>query len=106
MANFALRQVLNETLLVEEKVEDVSKNSGGTKTQTHRLLPDLTAAHCLKITQNVAFEFFEFWHFTPIFVSKLTCLVTLFDRKLQVFKNSPKLTFVHSKCKCSSLRSQ
>ena len=23
---------------------------------------------------------------------KLTCLVTLFDRKLQVFKNSPKLT--------------
>ena len=37
MANFALRQVLNGTLLVEEKVEDVSKNSGGTKTQTHRL---------------------------------------------------------------------
>ena len=60
MANFALRQVLNGTLLVEEKVEDVSKNSGGTKTQTHRLLPDLTAAHCLKITQNVAFEFFYF----------------------------------------------
>ena len=38
--------------------------------------------HCLKITQNVAFEF---WHFPPIFVLlKLTCLVTLFD--------SPKLT--------------
>ena len=34
---------------------------------------------CLKITQNVAFEF---WHFPPIFVQlKLTCLVTLFDRK-------------------------
>ena len=34
-----------------------------------------------------------FWHFPPIFVSlKLTCLVTLFDRKLQVFKNSPKWT--------------
>ena len=33
------------------------------------------------------------WHFPPIFVQlKLTCLVTLFDRKLQVFKNSPKLT--------------
>ena len=46
--------------------------------------------HCLKITQNVAFEF---WHFQPIFVLlKLTCLVTLFDRKLQVFKNSPKWT--------------
>ena len=36
---------------------------------------------------------FEFWHFPPIFVLlKLTCLVTLFDRKLQVFKNSPKWT--------------
>ena len=35
---------------------------------------------------------FEFWHFSPIFVLlKLTCLVTLFDRKLQIFKNSPKL---------------
>ena len=43
-----------------------------------------------KKTQNVAFEF---WHFPPIFVLlKLTCLVTLFDRKLQVFKNSPKWT--------------
>ena len=39
---------------------------------------------------NVAFEF---WHFPPGFVLlKLTCLVTLFDRKLQVFKNSPKWT--------------
>ena len=44
--------------------------------------------HCFKITQNVEFEF---WHFPPIFVLlKLTCLVTLIDRKLQVFKNSPK----------------
>ena len=35
---------------------------------------------------------FEFWHFQPIFVlSKLICLVTLFDRKLQIFKNSSKL---------------
>ena len=33
----------------------------------------------------------NFWHFPPIFVRlKLTCLVTLFDRKLQVFKNLPK----------------
>ena len=31
--------------------------------------------------------------FSPIFdLLKLTYLVTLFDRKLQVFKNSPKLT--------------
>ena len=46
--------------------------------------------HCLKIAQNVAFEF---WHFPPIFVLlKLTCLVTLFDQKLQVCKNSPKWT--------------
>ena len=36
---------------------------------------------------------FEFWHLSPIFVlSKLTSLVTLYDRKLQVFKNSPKWT--------------
>ena len=34
-------------------------------------------------TQNIAFEFFPFWHFSPISVLlKLTCLVTLFDRKL------------------------
>ena len=45
---------------------------------------------CMKITLNVAFEF---WHFSPIFVLlKLTCLVTLFDRKLQVFKNSQNWT--------------
>ena len=72
----------------------------------------VSSSHCLKITQNVAFEF---WHFPPIFVLlKLTYLATLFDRKLQVLKNSLewtifgifKLTFVHSKCKRSSLRSQ
>ena len=50
----------------------------------------LGGTQCLKITQNVAF-----WHFLPIFVlSKLTCLVTLFDRKLQVFKSSPKWTIL------------
>ena len=49
-----------------------------------------TTPHCLKITQNAAFEF---WHYPPIFVLlKVTCLVTLFERKLQVFKNSPKFT--------------
>ena len=35
----------------------------------------------------------RFWHFPLIFVLlKLICLVTLFDRELQVFKNSPKWT--------------
>ena len=47
-------------------------------------------SQCLKIIQNVAFDIFEFWHFLVIL--KLTCLVTLFDRKLQVFKNWPKST--------------
>ena len=57
---------------------------------------------------------FECWRFPPIFVLlKLTCLVILFDRKLQFFKNSPNwqflaflINFSHSKCKRSSLRSQ
>ena len=34
----------------------------------------------------------RFWDFIPIFaLLKVTCLVTLFDRKIQVFKNLPKL---------------
>ena len=54
----------------------------------------------MTLTKSTVFEnhqkcriwFFRFWHFPPIFVLfKVTCLVTLFDRKLQVFKNSPKL---------------
>ena len=51
------------------------------------------------VTLNTVFEnysncrIFHFWHFPPIFVLlKVTCLVTLFDRKFQGFKNSPKLT--------------
>ena len=43
---------------------------------------------------------FQFWRFPPIFVLlKLTCLVTLFDQKLQVFfkkktrQNEPFLAF-------------
>ena len=52
----------------------------------------ITVAHCLKITQNVAFKIFSFVTFHQFFVLlKLTCLVTLFDGKLQVFKTSPKL---------------
>ena len=67
---------------------------------------------CLKITWNIAFEF---WHFPSIFcLLKMTCLVKLFDRKLKFFQQFAKmnhfwhfwLTFVHSKCKRSSLRSQ
>ena len=39
--------------------------------------------------------FFLFWHFPPTFdLLKLTCLVTLFDRKFQVFKNSPNWPFL------------
>ena len=71
-------------------------------------------SHSLKLTQNVAFEFFHINIFPSIFVLfRLTSLVTLFDRKLWVFKNSPNLlflafllTFVQLKCISSSLRSQ
>ena len=50
---------------------------------------------------------FQFRHFPLL---KVTCLVTLFVCKLQDFDKMDnfwhfKLTFVHSKCKCSSLRS-
>ena len=48
-----------------------------------------------RITSNSCIWIVEFWHFPPIFVLlKLTCLVTLFDRKLQVFKNSPILSIL------------
>ena len=47
-------------------------------------------------------------HFNLVLLT-LTCLVTLFDRKLQVFQKLAKVdhfwpiyrTFVHSKCKCN-----
>ena len=46
-------------------------------------------SHCLKITQNVSFEFFNLGISHQFFVLlKLTCLVTLFDRKPHVFENS------------------
>ena len=63
--------------------------------------------HCLKIIQNVAFEFIYLGLFRLVLL-QLTGLVTLFDRKLQVFKNSPKLTIfgILNDCKLSSLRSQ
>ena len=65
-----------------------------------------THTQCLKIKPNVAFEFLNF----GIFNQFLTCLVTLFDRNLfarQIEHFWPFYwTFVHSKCKRSSLRSQ
>ena len=67
-------------------------------------------SHCLKISQKIAFGF---WNFALIFVViKVTCLVTLFDRKQQVFKKSPNRSFVALKTsfcpldKLRSLRSQ
>ena len=58
--------------------------------QMQNLMVYKVPAHCLKITQSVAFEF---WHFPPIFVLLIvTSLVILFDRKLQIFKNSSKWT--------------
>ena len=41
---------------------------------------NFSASHCLKITQNVAFEVLNFPTIFVLF--KLTCLVTLFDSKL------------------------
>ena len=54
------------------------------------------ASHSLKNTQNVAFEFLDY---QPIFVLlKLTCLVTLFDRKLQFCQKLTKMNnFWHFK---------
>ena len=42
---------------------------------------------------NVAFEFSILEFSTNFVLLELTCLVTLFDWKLQTFKNFPKLTF-------------
>jgi len=43
--------------------------------------------------QKCLIKIFQFWHFSPNFVIFiLTCLVTLFDRKLQFSKISLKLT--------------
>ena len=56
--------------------------------------------------------YFRLRHFPPIFVLlKLTCLVTLLDRKLQFSKTRQIdqigiITYIDSKCKRSSLRSQ
>ena len=53
---------------------------------------------CSKLLENDSkcrISNFQIWHFSPIFVLfRVTCLVTLFDRKHQVFKKSPKLPFL------------
>ena len=54
----------------------------------------------LKINQNGDFLF---WHFPPIFVKlKVTCLVTLFDCKLQVFNKLTIFGIFNVKCKRSA----
>ena len=81
------------------------------------VLPDRSLLIGLKMVKNaknrkiLMRDFWFLYHFCPL---KVTCLVTLFYRKFQLFKNSSKSpiflpfyqTFVHSKCKSSSLRSQ
>ena len=63
-----------------------TKNSGLKNCKTKRTKKlqqklkkkNLFLSQCLKITQNVAFDFFKYCYFSPIFVLlKLTCLVTL-----------------------------
>ena len=76
MTDFAKLKLFIQKL-VKNEFESIMKDSIVSKIQVN----------CLKITR-----IFQFWHFPTIFVLiKVTCLVTLFDRKLQVFKNSPKL---------------
>ena len=53
-------------------------------------MTNMVQSHEDTLFENHPKLIFEFWHFPPIFVRlKLTCLVTLFDRKLQVFNNLP-----------------
>ena len=46
--------------------------------------------------QNVAFEFLQFP--TIFALTKVACLVTLFNRKLQFFKNSSNVPFLMNFC--------
>ena len=56
----------------------------------------LNFKQCHIVWKLLKMSHFQFWHFLPIFVLlKLTYLVTLFDQKLQVFKNLPKWTNVN-----------
>ena len=51
---------------------------------------NLLQSQCLKITKSVALDFFILALSTNFCPVELAGLVTLFDRKLQVFINSPK----------------
>ena len=71
--------------------------------------------HCSKMTQNVAFEGFEFWHFPPISSNiKIDISANSVWPQASGFRKLVKLvrfwqflcTFVHSKYKCSSLLSK
>ena len=60
------------------------RNTQSYKTETK------VVAQCLKITRNVAFEFFILAFSPPILVLlKLACLALLFDRNLQFSKTRP-----------------
>ena len=54
----------------DAKYQCLAKNVVGTRGSAKAQLSILgkysLCPHCLKITQNIAFEFFEFWHFPPI----------------------------------------
>ena len=48
---------------------------------------DLTVHTVFENHSKCLISSFNFWHFPPIFIQlKVTCLVTLFDYKLQVLK--------------------
>ena len=58
-------------------------------------------SHCLKITQNVSYEFSLILAFPPIFVLlKLTCLVKQYDRFSfsKTRQNGPFLAFLINFC--------
>ena len=56
----------------------------------HRFKVYENPSQCWKIAQNVAFDVAKVWNFPQIFIQlKLVYLATLFDCKLQFFKNSP-----------------
>ena len=58
-------------------------------------MDNLSAPTVFKNHQKISFFPQKMSHFQPIFVLfKMTCLVTLFDRKLQVFQKFAKLTIV------------
>ena len=70
----------------QEKRQFGIHSQGGTSQKVgFRVSQDLRAfflptSQCLKITQNVSLELFEFWLFSPIFdLLKMTCLVTLYS---------------------------